>query len=260
MGLIARALELLASRNRLTLPSEDPPASWAGIILRNVPLVRRLSREERGFHLKLTQMLLDDLAFEGCGGVDVTDEMRVTIAATACILIVKLPYPRFLDLRRVLIYPGTFVPVRPVSRHTLIVEEEETATLGEAWHDGIVVLSWEQVEYDIANPEDGRNVVLHEFAHVLDHEDGYSDGVPVLDGAAITQEWLRVLRAEFGKQLEAVENDEPAPLDDYAATNRAEFFAVATEAFFEAPSYVRDKLPQLYVQLSRYFRQDPAAS
>ena len=258
MGLINKALELLAARNRLSLPAGDPPASWEGIIRRNVPLAGRLSAEERNLHLKLTQLLVDEVPFEGCAGVEVTDEMRVTIAATACILLIKLPYPRFLDLRRVLIYPGTFVPVRPVSRHTVLVESEETETLGEAWNDGIVVLSWEQVEHDIANPDDGRNVVLHEFAHVLDHEDGYSDGVPVLDGAAQTQEWSRMLRTEFGKQLDAVENDVPAPLDDYAATNRAEFFAVATEAFFEAPGYIRDNLPDLYKQLSDYFRQDPA--
>jgi MtfA peptidase len=259
MGLIARALEILASRNRLTLPSQDPPRAWSGIIRRNVPLVRRLNDEERDLHLKLTQLLLDEVPFEGCAGVEVTEEMRVTIAATSCILLVKLAYPRFLDLRRVLIYPGTFVPVRPVTRHTFIEEAEESETLGEAWNDGIVVLSWEQVEYDMANPEDGRNVVLHEFAHVLDHEDGYSDGTPVLDGEAMTSEWSRVLNAEFGKQVKAVESDAPAPLDDYAATDPAEFFAVATEAFFEAPHYVRANLPDLYHQLCRYFRQDPAA-
>jgi Mlc titration factor MtfA (ptsG expression regulator) len=259
MGLIAKTLKFLASRKRLTRPSGDPPASWAGIIHQNVALVRRLSPGERELHLKLTQLLVNDVPFEGCAGLEVTDEMRVTIGATACILLVNLPYPRFLDLRRVLIYPGTFVPVRAESRHAGIVESEETETLGEAWHDGIVILSWEQIEHDIANPDDGRNVLLHEFAHVLDHEDGYSDGVPVLDSAARTEEWSRVLRKEFGKQVQAVETDAPAPLDDYAATDPAEFFAVATEAFFEAPVYVRDTLPEVYRQLSRYFGQDPAA-
>jgi Mlc titration factor MtfA (ptsG expression regulator) len=232
------------------------PPHWHRIVARNVPIARELTRADRDRLLKLTQQLLRDVPFEGCAGMEITDEVRVTIGANACVLLLGLSHTRFLDVRRILVYPSTFVPRRVQHLHAEFEEEDDEPTLGEAWGDGIIVLSWDEVRDDAEHPGDGRNVVIHEFAHVLDQEDGYSDGTPILDGSAGT--WGQVLEREFRRQREAVEADQEAPLDDYAATDRAEFFAVATEAFFEIPEYVRDEIPELYALMRQYYGQDPA--
>jgi MtfA peptidase len=255
-----RVLRLLAKRSDLRLPTQPVPRSWLATIERNVPLIRRLDAAERDRLPRLAQLLVSEVPFEGCDGLQVTEEMRVTIAATACLLLVNLPYPKFLALRRILIYPDTFVPVGAFSRHDRGIETDAEPTLGQAWRDGIVVLSWSSVLEGLEAARRSGNVVLHEFAHILDGEDGAFDGAPILDGGSSVHEWSRVLEVEFARQEEDIRAGRETPLDAYAATNRAEFFAVATETFFETPELLRTRLPELYAQLSRYYRQDPAAA
>jgi Mlc titration factor MtfA (ptsG expression regulator) len=247
-----------ARRMQFHLPEEPVPPHWAAILARNVPLARGLTSPDRERLLRVARLLLDEVPFEGCDGLDVTDEMRVTVAATAALLVHRLALPRFTKLVRVLVYPDAFVPVRSSSRHDLIVAEPE-GTLGQAWMNGVVVLSWAAVERDAVSAG-ASNVVLHEMAHILDAEDGRLDGIPLLDEPGQGEQWAAVLEREFTVQRDAVERDQDAPLDDYAARNHAEFFAVATESFFCAPDRVRDRLPELYLQLSRFFRQDPGES
>jgi MtfA peptidase len=199
-----------------------------------------------------------EVPMEGCGGLELTEEIRVTIAATACILLLNLPYPRFPRLRRVLVYPDTFVPIRIQSYRSQGIQEAPVAELGEAWRDGMVVLSWSDIRRSGADPQDGHNVILHEFAHVLDYEDGGSDGRPVLDSEQAIAAWNVVLEAEFKRHEAAASRARETPLDPYAATNRAEFFAVATETFFEEGGRMRASLPALYEQLRLFYRQDPA--
>jgi len=257
--LTRRLLRLLPAGPSLRLPTGPVPNTWPLILEQQVPLTGELSEPERARLLRLVQMFLHEVPIEGCSGLQVTEEMQVTIAATACLLIVNFPYPRFTALRRVLIYPDTFVPVHLPSRHTRGVETEPEPTLGEAWRDGIVVLSWSSVRRGDADASGGRNVVLHEFAHVLDGEDGAFDGSPILESPSSVRDWRQVFEAAFGLEHDAVRESTEPPLEPYAATNRAEFFAVATEVFFEAPVRLRQRLPELYEQLRLFYRQDPAA-
>jgi Mlc titration factor MtfA (ptsG expression regulator) len=259
MSLIPRLLQRILAGRGVVLPSTPSPLAWPGILARWVPLSTQFDDVDRDRLLRLTQLFIRDVPMEGCGGLVLTDEICVTIGATASILLLKLPFPRFPGLRRVLVYADAFVPRRirsPVSR---AVAEVPAAELGEAWREGIVVLSWRDVQAGGANPRDGHNVVLHEFAHILDYENGPADGQPVLDSAAASAAWNAVFTAEFERQQAAVDHAEASVLDPYAATNRAEFFAVATEAFFEQGARMKKRLPQLYEQLQLFYRQEPAA-
>jgi Mlc titration factor MtfA (ptsG expression regulator) len=251
-------LEHATKRLQFQLPSTPAPRHWLDILTSNIPLARGLTLDDQERLLRVARLLLDEVPFEGCDGVELTDEIRVTIAATAALLIHRLPYPRFTKLVRVLVYPDTFLPVRAWSPHDTTVEEP-AATLGQAWMSGVVVLSWSAVQRNAANVEHG-NVVLHEMAHILDAEDGIFDGQPLHDDPSQGQLWAATLQREFTIQREAVDAGEDAPLDDYAARNHAEFFAVATEAFFCTPTRLRDRLPELYPQLRHFFRQDPLGS
>lgn len=227
---------------------EPVPESWPAILHQRVLRSRRLSPAERDRLLRLAQLLLHEVPIEGCNGLVVTETMRVTIAGTACLLLLHLPYPRFPTLRRILLYPDTFVPRRVRSPLDRGIQTPAGPLLGEAHDNGVVVLSWDAV----LATRDGHNVVLHEFAHVLDGENGAFDGIPVIDGAPLA-EWSRVLVEEFDRaQDEWLDDDEPA-LDPYATTNRAEFFAVATEAFFEEPERLQQRLPEVYQLLQRFY-------
>jgi Mlc titration factor MtfA (ptsG expression regulator) len=248
-------LEHAAKRLQFQLPTAPPPAPWFDILDRNVPLARRLSASDRERLLRVARLLLEEVPFEGCDGLDLTEEIRVTIAATAALLVHRLPLPRFTKLVRVLVYPDTFLPVRAWSRNDLAVEEPE-ATLGQAWMSGIVVLSWTAVQRDAASIRES-NVVIHEMAHILDAEDGIFDGKPLHDDPDQGAVWAATVQREFARHRDAVVAGQEAPLDDYAARNHAEFFAVATEAFFCRPRALRERLPDLYLQLSRFFRDDP---
>jgi MtfA peptidase len=254
LGLIEHA----ARRLQFQLPTDPVPRLWLDILARNVPLAKRLEPDERERLLRVARLLLDEVPFEGCDGVEITDEIRVTIAATAALLVHRLPYPRFTKLVRVLVYPDTFLPVREWSPHDSAVDEPE-ATLGQAWMSGVVVLSWSAVQRDAAAAAQG-NVVLHELAHILDAEDGIFDGQPLHDDPEQGKRWVATLQREFARQRAAVDAGEDASLNEYATRNHAEFFAVATEAFFCTPVRLRERLPELYLQLTRFFREDPGAS
>jgi Mlc titration factor MtfA (ptsG expression regulator) len=251
-------LRQAAAQLEFKLPEAPIPDAWRRVLERNVPLARGLSGPEKERLLQVARLLLHEVPFEGCCGLAIDDEIRVTIAATAALLVHKLAYPRFTKLVRVLVYPDIFVPVYARS---LAESEpgEPKPHLGQAWKDGIVVLAWSEVQSDAANPAARGSVVLHEMAHILDAEDGVFDGTPLLDDPAQAPGWAEVLTQEFDHQRNAVETDQDAPLNDYAATNHAEFFAVATESFFCSPERLHTRLPELYEQLSRFYRQDPLA-
>ena len=160
------------------------------------------------------------------------------------------------DLETILVYPSTFVS-KQTRRDGYVVVEEENARLGESWSRGLVVLAWDSVLRGTANMHDGHNVVLHEFAHQLDAEDGDMDGAPALGARARYVAWARVLGEEFGDLVAKAEAGRGSDIDTYGATNPAEFFAVVTEAFFEKPRQLRAKHPELYAELAEFYRQDP---
>jgi Mlc titration factor MtfA (ptsG expression regulator) len=250
--LITHAAQLLQFR----LPADPVPDDWRNILARNVPLAPGTQPADTDHLLRVARLLLAEVPFEGCGGLELTDEIRVTIAATAALLLYRLPYPRFTKLVRVLVYPDIFVPVRSPSRRDVLITEDDPS-LGQAWMNGVVVLSWAAVRRDAENHMAEGSVVLHEMAHILDAEDGIFDGKPMLDDLSQGEEWAAVLQRDFARQRDAMEAGDDPPLNDYAAKNHAEFFAVATEAFFGLPHELRSRLPDLYEQMRRFFRQDP---
>ncbi len=255
---LAPLLRFLPGRPRVRLRREPIPAEWREIVARNVPLAARLPAGDQERLLRLAQVFLHDKPMEGVG-LELTDEIRVTVAAQACLLLLHLDYPCYPTLRRVLIYPGVFHPRRVAMPRFGEVHEEPRATLGEAWTSGVVVLSWDSSLVGSLNPEEGHNVVLHEFAHVLDGENGAMDGLPLLDHPSAYRTWGYVFRSLYERQVEAALEGGETPLDPYGATNRAEFFAVATEAFFQQPAELKQRLPPLYEELRKFYRQDPAA-
>ncbi len=242
------------------------PAAWEEILRQRFPIYGQLSESDRGELRLHIHRFLGAKRFEGCAGLVVTDEMRVTVAAQACLLLLHRGAGCYEGLRSILLYPSTYFArtTRRVSRG--VVAEEESARLGESWQHGAIVLAWDSVCGGAANPFDGHNVVLHEFAHQLDQEDGRVDGVPILGrGMALLERvgtyraWARVLAEEYARLRQRSEKGRKTVLDAYGGSRPAEFFAVATECFFEKPRQLLRKHPQLYGELQGFYRQDPAA-
>jgi len=240
------------------LPTDPIPTSWPGIVARQVPLAARLAPAEQERLFRIMQLFLREVAIEGCAGLEVTEEIRVTIAAQACLLLLKMRYPRYARVRHVLVYPTAFVPMTVALHPTGRLVRPDVPLRGQAWQSGEVVLGWDEVRRDIHIGSGSGNVVLHEFAHMLDAEDGSMDGVPVFDSGTAYRAWAALLAEEFAEHVARTERDEPSVLSPYGATNRAEFFAVATETFFEHPLALRAEEPALYGLLADFYRLDPA--
>ena len=245
--------------SRSRRPPADVPGTWRPLIEDRVPLTRKVTPEEWDRLLWLVSGFVREKTFEGVDGLVITEDMKVIIAAQACLLLLHLDMDRpFPAVRCVIVYPGTFVPKVPdLDRHMHSEVSEPVPTLGESLRD-VIVLSWESVQQGLGRTGDGHNVVLHEFAHQLDQEDGYVDGIPLLEAPQSTREWARVLRERFEELQRKTKDGEPDLLNAYGATNRAEFFAVATELFFERPVEMRERYPDLYRELQGFYRQDPA--
>jgi Mlc titration factor MtfA (ptsG expression regulator) len=253
--------ELLARflNPRVRLPTDPIPQAWFDLVRRHVPLAARLTLADRDRLYRLMQVFLADVGIEGCAGLEVTEEMRVTIAAQACLLLLRMEFPKYTRVRRVLVYPTSFVPKTAALHRTGQIVPPEVPLLGQAWQTGVVVLGWDAVQRGAVSPIDGENVVLHEFAHMLDAEDGSMDGVPVLDSKSSYRVWATLLADRFAEHVSRTEAGEATTLNAYGATNRAEFFAVATEAFFERPVALRRGEPRLYELLMSFFKFDPAS-
>jgi Mlc titration factor MtfA (ptsG expression regulator) len=268
VALIAGAPRWRAARRRRRAARPFPQA-WRAILRRRVPLYRRLpadlQRQLRG-HI---QVFLAEKPFVGCAGLAVTDEMRVTIAAQACLLRLNRAGALFPELRRVLVYPGAFLVDRVRTEPGGVLRDERRALSGESWSQGQVILSWQDVVHGARVVDDGHNVVLHEFAHQLDQESGNANGAPRLGSRAAQARWARVMGAEFAAlqariqaRLQAAargDDEAPAPdlISDYGATNEAEFFAVVTELFFERPHELARRHPELFAVLPDCYAVDP---
>jgi Mlc titration factor MtfA (ptsG expression regulator) len=250
----------LRRRRRIAIRRRPVPAEWRALIEKNVPYVARLPRQDRDELVGHVQVFLAEKHFEGCGGQELTEEVRVTIAAQACILLLHRETDYYPRLVSILVYPTAYlVPGGRRGADGVVVDEDPQARLGESWARDVVVLSWDSVLSGAADLRDGHNVTLHEFAHQLDQEDGRGDGAPILPRRSMYVAWARVLGHDFDQLVHDAEHHHRALLDRYGATNPAEFFAVATETFFEKPRQLRAKHPALYLQLQGFYRQDPAA-
>ena len=253
-------LRLLRERRRRQLRSRPFPEEWRAIIAGNLPLFSRLTAADQEELLGHVQVFLAEKRFEGCDGLKLTDEIRLTIATQACLLLLHRKtdyYPRLLTI---LVYPSGFVVERDEPVDDVIWEEGREGRLGEtAPQMRSLVLAWDAARYGALDPSDGKNVILHEFAHQLDFEDFVADGVPALGSRNDKRSWAEVMAMEFAALRAADDTGIPTLLDSYGATNPAEFFAVATEAFFERPLALRQRRPQLFAELQRFYRQDPTA-
>jgi len=249
---------LYAAHRRREASRRPFPSTWRDIVDRRVPLARNLPAPLRQQLEQRIQAFLVEKTFIGCDGVEITDEIRITIAAQACLLVLNRASPPFPRLRQILVYPGPFIVERVRLEPSGVLQEERNALSGESWSQGQVALSWEDVLNDAAAADDGRNVVVHEFAHQLDQEKGYANGAPWLGARDRYARWSQVLACEFAMLQQAAHSGQPALLAYYGATNPAEFFAVATEAFFEQPRLMAHTHPDLYGELASLYRVDPA--
>jgi Mlc titration factor MtfA (ptsG expression regulator) len=254
-----RVLGWFKRRRRSALRRRPWPPEWRAIVDKNVPYVARLPAADRAELEGHVQVFLAEKRFEGCGGLALTDEIRVTIAAQACVLLLHRDDDVYPNLRSILVYPTTYLVAGGRRTADGLVSDEAQARLGESWRRDVVVLAWDSVLSGAADLHDGQNVVLHEFAHQLDQEDGAGDGAPILPRRSMYVAWARVLGHEFERLVHDAQTRHRSLLDRYGATNPAEFFAVATETFFEKPRQLRAKHPALYEQLQLFYRQDPAA-
>jgi len=250
----------MGRRRRRKLRARPLPPAARDTLERHVPLVQDLPEAARRELEGLVQVFLHEKWFQGCGGLEVDDEIRLTIAAQACMLLLRLdvdiPYP---GLSSILVYPHAYVASTSRLGPGGIVIEGRELRLGESWQNGSLVLSWDDVLKGAADLHDGHNVVFHEFAHRLDQQSGESDGTPDLGKRSRYLAWARVLGAEYDHLVDDVRKHRHSFIDAYGATNAAEFFAVVTECFFERPAAFEKKHPELYTQLRDFYRRDPAA-
>lgn len=233
------------------------PPAWQQTLLEKLPFVAAMPRAEQEQLHFLIKVFLADKTFYGCAGQRIDDQIRVTVAAQACLLVLnqnRIPYP---DLNAILVYPSTFVATREVANELGLVSTDHIAMLGESWSQGKVVLAWDDVEKGVMNLQDGHNVVLHEFAHQLDHESGTTNGAPVLRTRGAYKSWAHVFTEEFEELQREAAHGRHGLMDHYGATNPAEFFAVATETFFERPQEMAAHHQELYQQLKSYYGLDP---
>ena len=246
------------ARLRVPKAAAPFPAEWRALLEKNVPLYRRMPVELRLRIEPLTRGFLKRVDFVGCSGLTVTDEMRITVAAQACLLIAKHHGYAYEDLRSVLLYPDEFVVTESEQDEAGVVTEGSRALSGQAVDTSRIVLSWNDVLQTGADGE-AYNVTLHEFAHHLDHSmDGaLTDGISGRHRADF-ERWHSVFEREYEALCDAVDRDEETLIDPYATEHPAEFFAVATETFFELPRELHARHPHLYAELARYYGLDPA--
>jgi Mlc titration factor MtfA (ptsG expression regulator) len=234
------------------------PDAWIDILERNVSIYRGLPQSMRSQLHGHVNVFLEEKVFVGCGGLEISDDIRVTIAGYACLLLLNRITDYYPGFTTILVYPDTYV-AREVMRDGELETVEEQARAGESWHRGPVVLSWEDVRRADDRTHRGENVALHEFAHKLDEENERLNGLPVLADRRQYASWAEVFSREFDALKRSVERGEPTLLDSYGAESPSEFFAVVTEAFFQRPRELTLRHPLLYEQMRRYFNLDPAS-
>jgi hypothetical protein len=243
---------LLRRRRRAVLRATPlPPAMLA--LLRRTRAYRRVPRALRPRLGERVRVFLAEHEFVGCGGLGLSDAMRVEIAVQACLLILNRSEGGFDELRSILVYPDEFLVRDQVEEHG-VVTERERALSGQTWDAARIILSWR----DVRAAGDGYNVVIHEFAHYLDQVEGAANGTPRLDDPRDAERWKTVMQQAYDELAARADAGEETLLDPYGSEDEAEFFAVASETFFELPGELAAEHPALYGELSRFYRLDPA--
>ena len=248
-------MAFLRRRSRRILLSSPFSQKWVTVLEKNLPPYQKLSLLQRQQLHDFIRIFIAEKSFEGCGGLVLTDEIRVTIAAQACMLLLNRQVECYPKLYSILVYPSTYVAG---ARNSLRGEwEQESVRLGESWHSGAVVLAWDNVRHGAANFKDGHNVTMHEFAHQLDQEDGAGDGTPILELRSAYSAWAQVFSKEYDLLQRKTARGRKSVIHEYGATNPAEFFAVSTETFFEKPRQLKKNHPELFNELLAFYKVNP---
>ncbi len=232
------------------------PAQHEAILSCNLPIYPALGEDQQHRLKQLILLFLTRKQFYGCAGLEITDEIRITIAGQACLLLLNKGWQTYPKLLSVLVYPSAFRAERDQMQDNGTVAIARHDLLGESWSNGKVILSWDDVEKGVSDFGDGHNVVLHEFAHQLDGLSGSTNGAPPLRSNSY-QSWARVFTENFEDLRHRSQRGLATVMDQYGTTNPAEFFAVATEAFFEQPWQLQKARPELFAELQAYYRLDP---
>lgn len=246
------------ARRRAEAVARPFPVEWEAYARRAAPAYDRLTEADRRRLRECVQIFVAEKQFLGCRGVDITDEVKVSVAAGACLLLLGLPrldvFPR---LREIIVYPADFKEtieaIGPDGRRYSI----ERIRAGEAWRGGPVVLAWNSVAHSLQGWRDGYNVVLHEFAHVIDLQNGEADGIPPLETGRQLERWRRVFFEEYRHFVAEDRRGAMTFIDPYGATDAAEYFAVCTEHFYEQPGMMKATHPALYSLLRDFYGRDP---
>ena len=230
---------------------------WRKIIQKRMPYFRQMPADLQLQLKRLIQIFIEEKQFIGCNGVKITDEIKVTVAAQACLLLLNRKTDFYPKLQTILVYPRAFVKKQQSKDAAGVQFTHRSVLAGESWDLGKVVLSWQDTIDGAQIPNDGRNVVIHEFAHQLDQENGHANGAPILDKGQNYQCWSEVFSTQFEQLQRQANAGMPSIFDYYGATNPAEFFAVASEVFFEKAQQFYREHPKLYRQLQQYYQVDP---
>jgi Mlc titration factor MtfA (ptsG expression regulator) len=246
---------------RKKLTQSTFPSSWVEIIRNNVAHYCMLEDTERAHLHALIQVFISEKNWEGAGGLQLDDEIRVTISAQACLLILNLPHNYYQNVQSIIVYPSTVVPPQRKLRSfeiTTVPVNIERPILGQAFLQGPVILIWDAALHGGRHPELGHNVIYHEFAHKLDMLDGIADGTPPLHNRTKYREWILTCSREYKRLRHDAARGRESFLDSYGATSESEFFAVATEQFFNRPRLMIEQAPDIYRVLQEYYLQNPS--
>ncbi len=221
------------------------------------PLTARIPEDRRALYEGVVQLLLAEKRFEGAGGIEVTDDMRLAIAGQAALLQLRAGADYYPGLHSIVIYPTAFTVAHERPDEAGLVHLDEDELSGESWGHGAVVLAWDDVRRE-SKRRDGYNVVLHEFAHQLDDQTGEGDGTPVLHDRQLAARWLAAFQPAFEEHARRLRRRREVLFDEDAAESPAEFFATAVELFFEFPRELRREYGAVYEVLAAWLELDPA--
>jgi Mlc titration factor MtfA (ptsG expression regulator) len=249
-----------SNRRRKKLTCAPFPSLWDDIICRNVGHYCFLEDAERAHLRALIQVFIAEKYWEGAGGLELTDEIRVTISAQACLLLLGLPHNYYKNVTSIIVYPSTIVMPQQTAgsfENSIVPVGPAQPVIGVAFRRGPVIIIWDAALRGGRHPKSGHNVIYHEFAHKLDMLDGMADGTPPLKDRSEFRDWVETCSREYLRLKGRTEKGKRSFLDAYAATNEAEFFAVATEHFFDQPKLMLKHAPDLYRVLKSYYCQNP---
>lgn len=256
--MFSKILHKFTIRRALSALKKQPVNFTRWKIVRELSCIRYHSSVEKARLRTLSARLLQQKVFVGELGLDLTDEMKLIIAAQACVPILKVGLNYYSGFVQVSVYPDAFWVERDESDTAGIVHHKKALLSGESWSRGPVILSWRSIEDELQHDHDGRNVVIHEFAHKIDMINRGANGMPPLSAGSSAQEWHDSFQQAYLHLIGRTEHHHKPCVNAYGATSPAEFYAVVSEYFFTAPQRLMQCYPRVYNELKLFYRQDPA--